>query len=170
MDFGDQRHLAYTGSQAVVITMNVNRQNWQRHAAYWAEDVREGASVNTPPIFLVGTMSDMRNDPLLAKESLTTFTREQGVEVAQSIGAEAYLETSAVTKEGIDEVLKTVVSMALSKTGRSAAAAVNVAPKAVDSVPQISDKPLLKKKEQYYAPEAKRVNNKGKKNKECILI
>ena len=50
-------------------------------ATYWSEDVRRGAP-NTP-ILLIGTMSDLRNDPLLAKEGKTTFTVEEGEAMAK---------------------------------------------------------------------------------------
>ena len=69
------------------------------------------------PVILVATKKDLRNDDITKRELLKTkqepVTPEEGYEVAQKIGAHAYLECSAKTKEGVREVFETATSAAL---------------------------------------------------------
>ena len=69
------------------------------------------------PVILVATKKDLRNDEAtkreLFKAKQVPVTPEEGYEVAQKIGAHAYLECSAKTKEGVREVFETATSAAL---------------------------------------------------------
>jgi len=55
------------------------------------------------PIILVGNKKDLRNDPQtirdLARNKQEPVKTEQGKQIAENIGAFAYLECSAKTKE-----------------------------------------------------------------------
>jgi GTPase SAR1 family protein len=63
-------------------------------------------------ILLVGTKSDLRTDPASSakrkEENLTFLTKEQGEEFAEQIGAMGYVECSALTGEGIDNLQETI--------------------------------------------------------------
>ncbi|KAJ8275536.1 hypothetical protein COCON_G00072880 [Conger conger] len=60
------------------------------------------------PILLVGTKSDLRDDPeLLSKlkeQNQTTVTQQQGAALARHIHAIKYLECSALRQDGVKEV------------------------------------------------------------------
>ncbi|PIO72943.1 Ras family protein [Teladorsagia circumcincta] len=69
------------------------------------------------PIILVGNKKDLRNDPQtvreLAKMKQEPVRPEQGRAIAEQIGAFAYLECSAKTKDGIREVFEKATQAAL---------------------------------------------------------
>ncbi|KAG8727425.1 GTP-binding protein Rho1, partial [Ceratobasidium sp. 414] len=69
------------------------------------------------PIILVGCMKDQRRNPRTIEELRKTdqrpVTPEQGMEVAQKIGARYYLECSAWTGEGVREVFQYATREAL---------------------------------------------------------
>merc|ERR1712130_985615 len=75
------------------------------------------------PIVLVGNKLDLRNNPdtlqLLAKLKQQPVPRAAGQEMATRIGAFAYLECSARTKEGVQQVFETANRAALMKAGKS---------------------------------------------------
>ena len=60
------------------------------------------------PIILVGTKEDLRDDPEvishLATRDLSPITYQQGLECARDIGAVRYMECSALTEKGVQEV------------------------------------------------------------------
>ena len=60
------------------------------------------------PILLVGTKEDLRDDPQvishLATRGLSPITYQQGLECARDIGAVKYMECSALTNTGVQEV------------------------------------------------------------------
>ena len=71
---------------------------------------------NAPKI-LVGNKKDLRNDEVTKRELLETkqelVTPEEGYAESQRIGAYAYLECSAKTKEGVREVFETASTAVL---------------------------------------------------------
>ncbi len=69
------------------------------------------------PIVLVGNKVDLRTDPTtlaeLAKMKQLPVSTEQGLAMAERIGAFKYLECSAKTKEGVRIVFETATRAAL---------------------------------------------------------
>ncbi len=69
------------------------------------------------PIILVGNKKDLRNDENIRRELLKIeqepVTLEEGLAMAERIGASTYLECSARTKEGVREVFETAARAAL---------------------------------------------------------
>jgi len=74
----------------------------------WIEEVRSicGATI---PVILVGCKADLRPSSADAASSggRSWVTYEQGAKVAQTIGARAYKECSALKIEGVDDVFET---------------------------------------------------------------
>ncbi len=60
------------------------------------------------PILLIGTKEDLRDDPQvishLATRGLSPITYQQGLECARDIGVVKYMECSALTNTGVQEV------------------------------------------------------------------
>uniref|UniRef100_A0A914EPJ2 Uncharacterized protein n=1 Tax=Acrobeloides nanus TaxID=290746 RepID=A0A914EPJ2_9BILA len=74
------------------------------------------------PIILIGNKKDLRNDPQTIRD-LASYNREpvkpeQGRAIAKQIGAYAYLECSAKTKEGIREVFERATQAAFQQKKR----------------------------------------------------
>ena len=69
------------------------------------------------PILLVGTKDDLRDDPQvishLAMRGLSPITYQEGLECARDIGAVKYMECSALTNTGVQEVFIEAVMIAL---------------------------------------------------------
>ena len=69
------------------------------------------------PIILVGNKKDLRNDETtrreLAKMKQDAVRFDQGKQMAETIGAYAYLECSAKSKDGVREVFETATRAAL---------------------------------------------------------
>ena len=76
-----------------------------------------------PPIFLVGTKLDLREDETVVKRlksrDLSPVTTAQGLEMKEKIGACRYMECSSLTRENLenlfDEVLRVVLVAAKRK-------------------------------------------------------
>lgn len=69
------------------------------------------------PIILVGCKKDLREDPKvieeLAKNKQKPVSYEEGLAVAQKIGAYKYLECSAKSNDGVKEVFEHATRAAL---------------------------------------------------------
>jgi Ras family protein A len=69
------------------------------------------------PVVLVGLKTDLRTDPetlkRLSKIKQSVVSRDDGLKVAKKIGAYAYVECSALTYEGVEEVFETAARAAL---------------------------------------------------------
>ena len=79
------------------------RCQWSPEVNHYIPDV---------PHILVGTKVDLR-DAKMADAHVGEFqciTREQGEELAEDIGAVAYVEASAKTRKGLEEVYEAAVS------------------------------------------------------------
>jgi small GTP-binding protein len=81
------------------------------------------------PIVLVGNKRDLRNDEATKKELMKLRQEpvrpDQGRAMADKIGAYAYLECSAKTKEGVRDVFETATRGALhSKKSKSSKCSV----------------------------------------------
>lgn len=66
----------------------------------------------------MGTKLDIRNTKGNAGNSENSFiTKEQGAATARDLGARAYVESSALTQEGLKAVFDVAVRVALLKQG-----------------------------------------------------
>jgi GTPase SAR1 family protein len=74
------------------------------------------------PIILVGTKKDLINDEntieTLKKKNQTPITSEQGYKMRQTIGAYAFVECSAKTQTGLNEVFTTAVEAVIDPRSR----------------------------------------------------
>ena len=74
------------------------------------------------PVILVGNKKDLRNDPAtheeLSKRNLKPVATEEGLIVAQRIGAHAYLECSAKTRDGVRDIFEMAAKASLVRPRR----------------------------------------------------
>lgn len=75
------------------------------------------------PIILVGLKKDLRDDPVaqeeMRKRSEKFITPEEGEDVRRRISAKKYLECSALTGEGVDDVFEAATRQSLLSGDRS---------------------------------------------------
>ncbi|VEL27530.1 unnamed protein product [Protopolystoma xenopodis] len=86
----------------------------------WTPEVKHFCS--NVPIILVGNKKDLRNDEgtrrELARMKQEPVKTEDGKAMAEKIGAYAYIECSAKTKEGVREVFEIATRAALQSKKR----------------------------------------------------
>lgn len=74
------------------------------------------------PFILVGTKSDLRNDPntikRLAEKSQKPISREEGASLAKELRAHKSLECSALTQEGLKQVFDEAIRCVMEQNAK----------------------------------------------------
>ncbi|KAG8907883.1 GTP-binding protein Rho1 [Tulasnella sp. 403] len=120
-DYDRLRPLSYPDSHVILICFAIDspdsldnvQEKWISEVMHFCQNL---------PIILVGCKKDLRRDPKtieeLRKVSQRPVTPEEGMAVAQKIGAKHYLECSAKTGEGVREVFQYATRAALLSRGK----------------------------------------------------
>lgn len=116
-DYDRLRPLSYPDSHVILICFAVDSpDSLDNVQEKWISEVLHFC-VNLP-IVLVACKKDLRDDPRIIDELRRTnqrpVTYQEGANMAQKIGARAYLECSAKTGNGVREVFETATRAALS--------------------------------------------------------
>lgn len=119
--FDRLRPLSYPDTNVVLICFSVDSPASAKNILQkWNPEVRhfcEGC-----PVILVACKSDARNDPqVLAKlrsQGAKPVSRVEGREIAAVIRADGYMECSAKTRKGIQELFVLAVRLSLKTSGR----------------------------------------------------
>ncbi|XP_041822151.1 ras-related protein Rac1-like [Chelmon rostratus] len=115
-DYDRLRPLAYPQTDVFLICFSlVNPASFENVRAKWYPEV--GHHCPDPPIILVGTKLDLRDDKetieKLQAKKMAPITPSQGLNMTKDIGAAKYLECSALTQEGLktvfDEAIRAVL-------------------------------------------------------------
>ncbi|CAK9438135.1 uncharacterized protein LODBEIA_P24350 [Lodderomyces beijingensis] len=103
------RPLSYSNTHVVLIAFAIDTlDSFDNVRSKWVEEVKKYCPRETPFI-LCGLKKDLRRsekDPVFVQ-------REMGEAMAKSIGARAYLESSALTGEGVDDIFEFAVRSSL---------------------------------------------------------
>ena len=115
-DYDRLRPLSYPDTDVILMCFSIDSpDSLENIPEKWTPEVRHFCP--NVPIILVGNKKDLRNDQNtireLAKMKQETVKAEEGRGMAEKIGAFAYLECSAKTKEGVREVFETATRAAL---------------------------------------------------------
>ncbi|SPO28640.1 probable RHO1 - GTP-binding protein of the rho subfamily of ras-like proteins [Ustilago trichophora] len=114
------RPLSYPESDVILICFAVDfptslanvQDKWFPEINHFCEGV---------PILLVGLKTDLRKDPnslaMLQAQGIKPVSPSQGQQVADEIGAAKYVECSAKTKDGVQNVFDTAIREACRKKG-----------------------------------------------------
>jgi len=93
----------------------INQDSFEHIKSKWYPEIRHHCPHT--PIILVGTKLDLRNDKGTIKslKDIKEFpvTYPQGHGLAKKIGAVKYLECSALTQKGLNELFDEVINVAL---------------------------------------------------------
>jgi Ras-related C3 botulinum toxin substrate 1 len=115
-DYDRLRPLSYPLTDVFIISFAISSpvslsSVWKK----WIDEVKHFAGDR--PILLTGLQHDRRKDTetieRLSNQGMTPVTYAQGLAVAKSIGAAAYVECSALTAEGLKSVFDTAIKLGL---------------------------------------------------------
>ncbi|CAL8128682.1 unnamed protein product [Orchesella dallaii] len=115
-DYDRLRPLSYPDTNVMLICFSIDSpDSLENVLEKWSPEVKHYCP--NVPIILVGNKKDLRTDPetiaQLAKSKQEPVKFDAGFAMAGKIGAYAYLECSAKTKEGVQEVFETATRAAL---------------------------------------------------------
>jgi len=115
-DYDRLRPLSYPDTDVILMCFSIdNPDSLENITEKWTPEVKHFCP--SVPIILVGNKKDLRNDPAtieeLGKQKLWPVKTDEGRSVSERIGAAAYVECSARTKEGIREVFEVATRNAL---------------------------------------------------------
>ena len=115
-DYDRLRPLSYPETDVFLICFSISSPASFRHVkAKWFPEVTHHCP--RVPIILVGTKTDLRADEEtvrhLKSEQSAPVSEDAGKQMAHNIGAVKYLECSALTQEGVQEVFNQAVHVSL---------------------------------------------------------
>lgn len=117
-DYDRLRPLSYPQTDVFLICFSIiSPHSFDNVKSKWFPEVQHHAP--GVPIILVGTKSDLRNDSAaiaqLQNKGMSIISMEKAQSLQREIGAEAYLECSALTQEGLKQVFDQAIRSALAK-------------------------------------------------------
>ncbi|NXC15133.1 RHOA protein, partial [Corythaeola cristata] len=121
VSYQNLRSVFYKDTDVILMCFSVDRPDSQQNILdFWVPEIK--LLCPTVPIILVATKIELRDDEPIRKK-LTTPGNEpintiEGKALADNIGAYAYLECSAKTKEGVDTALEIISQCALNEKRR----------------------------------------------------
>ena len=107
------RTLSYANTSVFLVCFSVIDPNsFDNIETIWLPELNRFSK--NPTIMLVGTKTDLRNDPAtldqLREKGLKPISTEAGRAKARALGAIDYIECSAITNENVDTVFDTAIS------------------------------------------------------------
>lgn len=115
-DYDRLRPLSYPQTDCFLICFSViSPSSFDNVRAKWYPEIKHHCP--STPILLVGTKIDMREDKdciaRLTEKKQSPISYEQGMQMAKEIGAQKYMECSALTQKGLknvfDEAIRAVI-------------------------------------------------------------
>jgi len=118
-DYDRLRPLSYPQTDVFLVCYSVlSRTSLNNVKAKWIPELRQ--YTDGAPIILVGTKSDLRNDPHMIAEfqekGLTMISPEEAEAVRKEIGAQQHVECSALTQKGLKEVFEEAIRASIKPT------------------------------------------------------
>jgi len=117
-DYDRLRPLSYPQTVVFLICFSIiSPHSFENVKSKWWPEIQHHCP--DVPIILVGTKSDLRNDPnmtqQLASKGLRMVSLEEAGSRAREVGAVCYMECSALTQEGLKNVFDEAIRAALNK-------------------------------------------------------
>jgi small GTP-binding protein len=147
-DYDKLRPLSYPQTDVFVVCFSlVNPDSLSNVQHKWYPEILKHSPGT--PFLLVGTKLDLRDDPKTLKklkdENQCPTTPEQGSQLAREVGAVTYMECSALTQTGVNEVFYEAIKATMAEEERRAVAAgvkkAAPAPKKTDNKKATSSTP-----------------------------
>jgi len=117
-DYDRLRPLSYPQTDVFLVAFSIiSPHSFDNVKSKWWPEIQHHAP--GVPIILVGTKSDLRNDQSMVQQlsakGMQIITTEAATQRADEIGANKYLECSALTQEGLKTVFDEAIRAALNK-------------------------------------------------------
>jgi len=115
-DYDRLRPLSYPQTDVFLVCFSViSKDSHGNVKSKWVPEIQHHAP--GVPILLVGTKSDLRNDKAtaqqLANRGTSMVSKAEGDSLARDVGAEKYVECSALTQEGLKQVFDDAIRAAM---------------------------------------------------------
>lgn len=110
-EYSQLRPICYPDTEVFVLSFSCSDvASFDKIHSQWQPEIRQ--HMPNTPIILVATKIDLRTDERVIEDLNQHFgrgpvTNEEGTEMANLIGAVAYLETSSIQNNGVREVFET---------------------------------------------------------------
>ena len=117
-DYESVRSYTYHSSEVLVLCFSVcDRESFQSVAHSWLPEIQRHTK-RKRPLLLVGTQIDLRSSSSSSSSSSSCSAQdevstEEGGNLAKIIGADCYIECSARSQEGLQQIFEHVVFSAL---------------------------------------------------------
>eukprot|EP01083_Nonionella_stella_P059518 155730_1 len=109
-DYDRLRPLSYPQTNVFLVCFSViSKDSYANVTEKWVPEISHHAP--GVPMLLIGTKSDLRNDGNFDTANLVKV--DEGKKLAQEIGAESYIECSALTQTGLKSVFDEAIKSAL---------------------------------------------------------
>lgn len=123
-DYDRLRILSYPGTDVFLLCFSVVCESSLANVEErWIPELRSSCGPEVP-IILVGTKTDLRMDAETIEghrqQKLRIITREEGSQLAKRIGAHKYLECSAITRAGLNEIFVEAILAVIDPNGQKA--------------------------------------------------
>lgn len=117
-DYDRLRPLSYPDTDCFLLCFTIDDpSSFENIRMKWFPEIKHHCP--TAPFIVVGMKADLRDDERtlkrLKKDNLSPVTKEDGIALAKEIDAYAYVECSALTQDGVKNVLEEVASCLLSE-------------------------------------------------------
>ena len=120
-DYDRLRPLSYPDTDVILMCFSIDLpDSLENIHAKWVPEVQHFCP--NVPFLLIATKKDLRNDPTskasITGEKIEIIQTEKGRAMSEKVGAYAYLECSAKTREGVREVFDAATRAALAKRNK----------------------------------------------------
>ena len=120
-DYDRLRPLSYPDTDVILMCFSIDLpDSLENIHAKWVPEVQHFCP--NVPFLLIATKKDLRNDPAtkssMARDKQEIIRTDQGRTMSEKVGAYAYLECSAKTREGVREVFDAATRAALAKRSK----------------------------------------------------
>jgi Ras-related C3 botulinum toxin substrate 1 len=111
-DYDRLRPLSYPQTDVFLVCFSViSRNSYDNVRTKWVPEIKH--HVPTAPFLLVGTKMDLKNDAEVLKKVGDPISTEQGTSLAKEVGANKYVECSALTQDGLKAVFDEAIRAAM---------------------------------------------------------
>jgi Ras-related C3 botulinum toxin substrate 1 len=113
-DYDRLRPLSYPQTDVFLVCFSIiSRSSFENVRTKWIPEIKH--HVPEAPFLLVGTKTDLRNDPDVTAKVSDVISKDDALQLAKELNAKCYVECSALTQDGLKNVFDEAIRAALNK-------------------------------------------------------